>query len=70
MANPEMTLTFEWDGKTVHKETKGFKGKACVEKTAFVEKALGGHDMKRKLKPSYNEDSKHKKKKLTSGLGL
>lgn len=70
MPNPEMILTFEWDGKTVHKETKGFKGKECTERTAFVEKALGGHDMKRTLKDSYYDENKLKKKKLTSGLGL
>jgi hypothetical protein len=37
----EVTLTFEWDGKTVHKETKGFTGKACTEKTKFLDDALG-----------------------------
>lgn len=64
---PEMILTFDWDGKTVHKETKNFEGKSCTEDTAFIEKALGGHDMKRKFKDEYN---KQKKKRLNSGLKL
>ena len=38
---PEIILTFEWDGKTVHKSTKGFIGKACTAKTSFIDKALG-----------------------------
>ena len=38
----EITLTFEWDGQTVHKETKGFKGKSCAKETQFIDEALGG----------------------------
>jgi hypothetical protein len=38
---PEMILTFEWDGKTVHKKTKGFKGSSCVKETKFIEEGLG-----------------------------
>lgn len=37
----EMILTFEWDGKTVHKEVKGMTGSNCIGKTEFMEKALG-----------------------------
>jgi hypothetical protein len=46
----EIVLTFEWDGKTVHKETFGFEGKACTEETAFIEEALRGRNQKRKFK--------------------
>ena len=52
----ELILTFEWDGTTVHKETKGFKGKSCTEVTKFIDKALGGETSNRKLKPEYYED--------------
>lgn len=52
---PEMTLTFEWDGKTVHKETKGFQGTDCVTKTKFIEEALGSGG-KRKYKTEYYEE--------------
>jgi len=38
---PEIELTFEFDGKTVHKEAKGFTGKSCTEKTGFIDDALG-----------------------------
>jgi len=38
---PEIELTFELDGKTVHKKTKGFTGQDCVEKSKFIEDALG-----------------------------
>ena len=37
----EIVLTFEWDGETVHKETSGYTGNACVQKTAWVENSLG-----------------------------
>jgi len=67
MPNPEMILTFEWDGKTVHKETKHFEGESCVKETAFIEKSLGGHDLKRKMKADAN---KQRKKRLNSGLKL
>lgn len=36
-----LILTFENDGKTVHKETSGFVGKDCEDVTAFIENALG-----------------------------
>lgn len=52
----ELILTFEWDGKTVHKETKGFVGSECVKKTAFIEKALG-EAKDRKLKTEYYEEA-------------
>jgi hypothetical protein len=34
-------LTFEWDGKTVHKEASGFEGAGCLTQTEFIDKALG-----------------------------
>lgn len=49
---PEMILTFEWDGKTVHKQTKGFKGSSCVKETKFIEEGLGKAG-DRKLKAEY-----------------
>jgi xanthine dehydrogenase iron-sulfur cluster and FAD-binding subunit A len=52
-AQPEMILTFEWDGKTVNKETIGFTGKTCTEKTAFIEEALHGKNLKRSFKKEY-----------------
>jgi hypothetical protein len=52
----EMILTFDFDG-TVKKETKGFVGKTCVDKTKFIEEALGDANG-RKYKSEYYEDSK------------
>ena len=55
---PEMILTFEWDGKTVHKETSGFVGGECIAKTKKFEEALGTSE-DRKLKSEYYEDQIH-----------
>ena len=52
----ELILTFDWDGKTVHKETKGFTGKECVSKTKFIEEALGTVGDK-KFKSEYYDDA-------------
>lgn len=52
---PEIIVTFEWDGKTVHKETKGFTGNECVSKTKFIEESLGNAG-KRKYKADYYKD--------------
>jgi len=63
----EVILTFEWDGKTVHKETKGFTGNDCVTKTKFIEEALGTAS-DRKLKAEYYEESKEtEKEKIRNG---
>ncbi|MEM4250935.1 MAG: DUF2997 domain-containing protein [Candidatus Bathyarchaeia archaeon] len=51
---PRMVLTFRWDG-TVNKETCGFKGKACVDQTRFIEAALGTPIDERKFKHEDNE---------------
>jgi len=53
----EITLVFEWDGKTVHKETSGFTGKSCTDETKFVEEELGGKVTKRKFKAAYNKQA-------------
>lgn len=37
----EIKLTFENDGKTVHKEVNGFEGQGCISETDFIEAALG-----------------------------
>jgi len=50
----DLILTFEWDGKTIHKETKGFTGSTCVSDTKFIEEALGKAS-NRKYKAEYYE---------------
>jgi len=63
----EIILTFENDGKTVHKETKGFVGKSCVEETKFLEEALGT-PANRKYKSEYYETEDNTAKiKVRSG---
>lgn len=52
MPKKTMTLTFGWDG-SVKKETSGFTGKKCTERTKFIEEALGGKTTKRTFKPEY-----------------
>lgn len=54
----EMILTFEWDGKTIHKETKGFTGNDCISKTKRFEDALGTGG-ERKLKSEFYEEHVH-----------
>ncbi len=54
---PEIKLTFEWDGKTVHKETEGFVGNECIEKTEFIEKAFGNKTENREMKSEYYQDT-------------
>lgn len=55
---PEIILTFELDGKTVKKETKGFVGNSCVSKSAFIEKALG-KPKNRMMKSEYYETERN-----------
>jgi Protein of unknown function (DUF2997) len=52
----EVILTFKFDG-TVKKETKGFVGTDCVDKTKFIEEALGVAD-KRKYTTEYYDGVK------------
>lgn len=56
---PEIILTFELDGKTIHKETKGFTGSNCVSKSKFIEDALG-KTKNRMFKSEYYEKEKTK----------
>ena len=49
--DPEVILTF--DGEKVIKETIGFEGADCIEKTAFIMEALGAQENKRTLKSDY-----------------
>ena len=67
---PQLKLTFEWDGATVHKETSGFTGKDCESVTDFIEKALGGEDLKRTRKESFyvNTGNKNRKPLLNSDI--
>lgn len=50
-----LTLTFENDGKTVHKETSGFQGKDCESVTAFIEQALGTVTEKTRKREYYDD---------------
>jgi len=61
---PEIILTFEWDGKTVLKETKGFTGSQCVSKTKFLEDDLGKPVNRRKKIEYYENKEKNKEDKL------
>jgi len=67
---PELKLTFEWDGATVHKETSGFTGKDCESVTEFIEKALKGRDLERTRKKTFyvNNDNKNRKPNLNSDV--
>lgn len=58
----ELILTFNEDG-TVSKETKGFVGKECVEKTKFIEEALGKKKGERRYKAEYYEQKEQKKER-------
>jgi hypothetical protein len=50
----KLTLTFKNDG-TVRKETTGFTGGSCVERTRFIDNALAGK-ADRQYKPEYYHD--------------
>jgi hypothetical protein len=58
----QMLLVFDWDGKTVHKKTRGFKGKSCVKETDFIEKALG-IAKKREYTNEFHEETEVRKNK-------
>lgn len=64
--DPELILTFEWDGKTVHKETTGFTGKQCTELTSFVEASLKAKNEKKTFKPEYLKTEKKLTNKLSA----
>jgi len=61
---PEIIMTFEWDGKTVHKTTKGFKGKDCVSKTKFLEEAVGDAQKREFTSEYYAIEKQVNKEKL------
>ena len=63
MPGAEMILTFKKDG-TVKKETKGFIGKECVTKTAFMEEALGTSKGRKFKDDYYKEDENRVRDKL------
>ena len=52
----EIVIDISDDGE-VRIETKGFKGKACVEETDFLKKLLGKETL-RQLTPAYYENNK------------
>jgi len=55
---PTLIMDFEWDGKTVHKETTGFTGKQCTELTSFIEESLKATKQKKTFKPEYVKTDK------------
>jgi len=57
-----------FDDGEVRIETKGFKGKACMEETEFLKKILGTETHKQ-LTPAYYENSKQHKKKYMQLCG-
>ena len=54
LSSRAILVDIEWDGKTIHKETKGFVGKECTSKTKFIEDALGTAE-DRRFKSEYYE---------------
>lgn len=64
--NTEATLiiTFENDGKTVHKATEGFQGKDCESITDFIEKALSATNQERSYTREYYDDDRRKEDRL------
>ena len=63
----EIILTFEWDGKTVHKETKGYVGTQCTEATKFLEEALGKASNRRYKAEYYEQPKQTEHAKLRTG---
>ena len=53
MSEKRMVIVIDPDGETVHKETFGFQGCSCADRTAFVERILGAKDVKRSFKDEY-----------------
>ena len=60
----QVIMVFDWDGETVHKETKGFTGKKCVSKTKFLEDALGTASDPQFNSDAYREEPKEEYKNL------
>jgi len=49
-------LTFENDGKTVHKATSGFQGADCEKLTDFIERALNASVTEKERTREYYDD--------------
>jgi len=56
----EIVIDITDDGE-VRIETKGFKGKACIEETQFLKDLLGKETYKRLTPAYYNNKNKAKK---------
>jgi len=63
---PTLIMVFEWDGKTVHKETKNFEGKNCVNATDFIDKALSASDKQTTFKPEYHKNDFNDGNRITA----
>jgi hypothetical protein len=66
MSEQRIVVIIDPDGITIHKETFGFQGCSCVDRTAFVERILGGKDIKRTFKEEYFFLEDVKANKLTA----
>ena len=65
----EIILTVDFDGRSKI-ETKGFKGKACLKASKFLEDALGIANNENELKPEYFEfDESEMKARLNKYVG-
>ena len=63
----EIVIDISDDGE-IHIETKGFKGKACLEESQFLKNLLGKETYK-KLTPAYYNTNKKKVKKYLQLCG-
>lgn len=61
-------MTVSNDGE-ISIETKGFKGKSCLQSSEFLEKALGS-ELHRQLTPAYFEFDNNPKRSSTKILNL
>jgi hypothetical protein len=59
----EIMLVFKWDG-TVQKETRGFEGKSCVDKTKFLDDAIGNAEDPQFTEEAFKEDKPEQYKNL------
>ncbi len=63
----EIVIDISSDGE-IRIETKGFKGKACLEESQFLKKLLGKETFKQ-LTPAYYNTNKKKVKKYLQLCG-
>lgn len=66
----QIILTFEWDGETVKKETKGFIGSTCVGKTKFIEEELGIAGERTQTSEYYAKETTKQAAQLGAGTNL